>query len=417
LIGEKQRKVLAFQYSRYDALICDGAIRSGKTSVMFWAYVRWAMESFDGCNFIVLGKTVGSAVRNVIDPFLMMAETRRTYSARYKRSECMMQVRGFGHENRFMVFGAKDESSYMLIQGFTAAGCFVDETALCVESAVNQALARCSVDGSRFWFNCNPGSPTHWFYKGWIQRAAERNALYLHFTMEDNPGISDRVRKRYESQYSGVFYARYILGLWTQAEGLVYPSHEDAYEERYTGEAVQRCVSVDYGTQNPCVAIMWAKSPDGVWHATDEYYYSGREEGRQKTNPEYVRDLVKFCSSMPPGEVEVIVDPSATSFIAELRRYEDKGRFFRVRKAKNDIISGIEDTASAMQVGKVKFAKTMRRTDEEFKSYVWDPKGDSDRPVKENDHAMDAIRYLIYTKRVMQDEAEGAYASPFGRFA
>lgn len=412
--SKKQMQIMAFPQTGYDALICDGAIRSGKTSIMFWTFVKWAMENFDRMNFIVIGKTVGSVVRNVIDPFQMMSESRKRYKIKYLRTQNVMIVERGDVINRFMVFGAKDESAYMLIQGFTAAGCFVDETALCVESAVNQALARCSVEGSRYWFNCNPGSPTHWFYKDWVKKASERNAKHLHFLMTDNPGLSKSVIKRYEMQYTGVFKLRYIDGLWTQAEGLIYPDHETAYEDGFSGSAIERSVSIDYGTQNPFAAIMWEKDSSGVWHAVKEYYYSGRENGHQKTDADYAKDMGEFVECLPNGEVKAIVDPSAASFIAELRRFDDGKHTFRVRKAKNNVSDGIRDTSSAMSMGLIKFNREMARTDEEFKSYLWDDKSSSDKPVKENDHAMDAIRYHVETLGIVKRK-NGEYKSVFER--
>ena len=222
MISNKQKKILAFPYSRYDALICDGAVRSGKTSIMMWAFVRWAMENFSGQRFGVCGRTVDSCTKNIIVPFTAMSLAKERYIIRWRRGDKVMEVRRGAVTNYFEVFGGKDEASYTLIQGRTLAGVLLDEVVLMPRSFVEQALARCSVDGAKLWFSCNPGSPHHWFYQEWIKRHRERNTLYLHFEMTDNPGLSARTLERYANMYAGIFYDRYVRGLWVAAEGVVY---------------------------------------------------------------------------------------------------------------------------------------------------------------------------------------------------
>lgn len=236
MISPKQQKILAFPYSTYDALICDGAVRSGKTSIMMVSFVDWAMREFTGQRFGICGKTVDSATKNIIVPYISMSYAKGRYSLRWRRSEKLLEVRNGSRINYFEVFGGKDESSFMLIQGRTLAGVLLDEVALMPESFVNQALARCSVDGARMWFSCNPDTPNHWFYKTWIQKHAEKNALYLRFSMEDNPSLSKKTLERYRAMYSGVFYDRYILGLWVRAEGLIYGTFADDPSRWYVDE-------------------------------------------------------------------------------------------------------------------------------------------------------------------------------------
>lgn len=252
MISEKQMKILAFPYSNYDALICDGAVRSGKTSIMVWAFVDWAMRTFTDQRFGICGKTVESAVKNIITPFLSMTLAKERYGLRWRRGEHVLEVTRGNRRNFIEVFGGKDESSYMLIQGRTLAGVMLDEVVLMPESFVNQALARCSVDGSRIWFSCNPASPQHWFYTNWIQQAEQHNALYLHFAMTDNPALSEKVLQRYETMYSGVFYERYILGKWVLAEGLIYPMFNDdcIVDDYQEPENATYYISCDYGTLN-----------------------------------------------------------------------------------------------------------------------------------------------------------------------
>ncbi len=261
MISPKQKKILAFPYSKYSALICDGAVRSGKTSLMTVAFIDWAMREFSGQRFGICGKTVGSATENIIKPYMLMSYARKRYTMKWRRSDKLLEVRRGPVVNWFEVFGGKDESSYMLIQGRTLAGVLLDEVVLMPESFVNQALARCSVNGAKLWFSCNPGNPSHWFYEDWIKRHDERNALYLHFSMEDNPGLSEETLDRYKSMYEGVFYERYVLGKWVAAEGLVYPMFDkDVHVQTNPPETEgDYYVSADYGIQNPNVFLLWRK--------------------------------------------------------------------------------------------------------------------------------------------------------------
>lgn len=379
---------------RYFAIIADGSIRSGKTVSMSLSFVLWAMESFNGYSFAFCGKTVGSCRRNVIKPLLSMIDSR--YEIKDKRSDNCITIKKGNVENSFYIFGGKDESSQDLIQGITLAGVMLDEVALMPRSFVEQATGRCSVNGSRLWFNCNPDTPYHWFYQEWIKQAESKHALYLHFTMDDNLTLSEEVKQRYFTLYTGSYFDRYIKGLWVSAEGLIYPNFsreqhivpaEDRYYTRYF-------VSIDYGTLNPFSAGLWGYS-GGVWYRVREYYYNGRSTKQQKTDAEYYRDIDSFIGNL---RVEaLIIDPSAASFIAEIRRH---GKYF-VRKANNDVLNGIRFTSVCLQQKKILFNECCTNTFEEFSSYVWDTdasaKSGVDTVKKENDHAMDDIRYFCYT--------------------
>lgn len=390
MISDKQRKILAFPYTKRDVLICDGAVRSGKTSIMMWAFVDWAMREFDGQQFGVCGRTVDSCAKNIIVPFISMALAKERYNLRWRRADHVLEVTRCGKTNYFEVFGGKDGSSFMLIQGRTLAGVLLDEVVLMPESFVNQALARCSVDGSRIWFSCNPGSPQHWFYKNWIEGSARRNALYLHFNMRDNPALSDSILARYEAMYSGVFYDRYILGKWVLAEGLIYPMFGDScVVEEEPGTEGEYYISCDYGTLNPFSAQLWHW--DGkTATCLREYYYSGRETQRNKTDEEYCTEIERLAGDLPIRSI--VVDPSAASFIEVLRRKQ-----YIVRKAKNDVLNGIMLTARYLQDGTIKVHRSCKDSIREFGLYRWDDKATEDRPIKENDHAMDSIRYFAYT--------------------
>ena len=390
MISPQQKKILAFPYSKYDAIICDGAVRSGKTSIMMWAFVRWAMENFSGQRFGICGKTVDSCLKNIIVPFTAMTLAKEKYTMRWRRSEKILEVRRGTTTNWFEVFGGKDESSAALIQGRTLAGVLLDEVALMPRSFVEQALARCSVDGNKKWFSCNPESPQHWFYLEWIKKHDKRNALYLHFTMRDNPGLTEKVIEQYESMFSGVFYDRFIRGLWVVAEGLVYPMFDERNITDEVPESGEYYMSCDYGTLNPFSAGLWCWNGK-VATRVREYYYSGRDERSSKTDEEYYIELEKLAGDLPVKSV--VIDPSAASFIEVIRRHKR----FRVQKAVNDVIPGIATTARYIQDGTIKVYRSCKDAIREFGLYRWDEKSTEDKPIKENDHAMDDIRYFTMT--------------------
>ena len=394
-LSARQRMVLSWwtdesAYAGYDGIIADGAIRSGKTVSMGFSFVLWAMTLFNGYNFAMCGKTIASFRRNVLATLKHQLRARG-YTVTEQRAENLMIVSKGNVENIFYIFGGKDESSQDLIQGITLAGVFFDEVALMPESFVNQATARCSVAGSKFWFNCNPAGPQHWFYVNWICKCRKRRLLYLHFTMEDNLTLAPEIKERYRNQWTGVFYDRYIRGLWVVAEGLVYSFFD---KTKHTTSEIPSSgryyISCDYGTLNPFSAGLWCVS-NGRAVRIKEYYYSGRSAQEQLTDEEYYAQLEKLAGDK---FIEaVIVDPSAASFIATIRRH---GRF-SVRKAKNDVLYGIRLTSVMLKSGVIKIGTDCKDAIREFGLYSWDDKGEVDRPIKENDHAMDDIRYFCAT--------------------
>ena len=401
--SKKQRQVLSWwtpgsPVSEYDGIIADGAIRSGKTVCMSLSFVMWAMETFDGENLGMCGKTIGSFRRNVLGPLKRMLRSRG-YTYADHRTDNLLTVSKDGRTNDFYIFGGKDEGSQELVQGITLAGVFFDEVALMPESFVNQATARCSVDGSKFWFNCNPEGPNHWFRQEWILKKLKKQLLYLHFTMDDNLSLSERIKERYRNQYSGVFYDRFIRGLWVVAEGIIYDMFDPAKHLVKLADIAKHLTSVsyvscDYGTQNATVFKLWIKGNNKTWYCVREYYYSGREEKKQKTDAEYVEDMKTFVGDAKPRAV--IVDPSAASFIEALRQ-----EGFPVLKAKNDVLDGIRQMAKLLQTGTLKYVDgACPNTIQEFGEYVWDKKAaerGEDAPVKDHDHCMDADRYFVNT--------------------
>ena len=404
-----------------DGIIADGAIRSGKTVSMSLSFAMWAMSTFNGQNFAMCGKTIGSFRRNVLFWLKLMLKSRG-YSVIDRRADNLIIIRKGDTENYFYIFGGKDERSQDLIQGITLAGVFFDEVALMPESFVNQATGRCSVEGSKFWFNCNPDGPYHWFKVNWIdkstgylgkerveqirKKAAEegkdpglKEILYLHFTMDDNLSLSEDIKARYRSMYIGVFFKRYILGLWAAAEGVIYDMFDPEKHVKNIKEFFQilvngnRYVSCDYGTQNATVFLLWNKGIDGKWYCIREYYYSGRDKGKQKTDAEYADDLKKWLDGTRIKAM--IVDPSAASFIVELRK-----RGYKVIKANNDVLDGIRLVGMLLNLEMLIFSSSCTETIKEFASYIWDEKAaehGEDKPVKQHDHGCDAVRYFVST--------------------
>lgn len=398
--SNKQLKVLTWWLSNSpvkdkDGIIADGAIRSGKTLSMSLSFVMWAMDTFADQNLGMCGKTIGSFRRNVLFWLKLMLRSRG-YGAADHRADNLLVVTKGAVTNYFYIFGGKDERSQDLIQGITLAGVFFDEVALMPESFVNQATGRCSVDGSKFWFNCNPDGPYHWFKTNWIDKQDVKNLLYLHFTMDDNLSLSDKIKVRYRSMYSGVFYDRYIRGLWVVAEGVIYDMFDKTKHvlESITGLIKDKYyISIDYGTQNATVFLLWCKNNRGQWVCIKEYYYSGREEDSQKTDSEYADDLKEFLGDIKPKKI--IIDPSAASFIAELKK-----RGYQIKKAKNDVLDGVRFVATLLNQEKIAFSSECVNTILEFNSYIWDAKASEkgeDKPIKQHDHAMDAVRYFCYT--------------------
>lgn len=387
-ISKKQKQIMAFPFTKYDALICDGAIRSGKTAFMTIAFIDDAMRRFNGQRFGICGKTVDSATKNIIAPYLALTYAKERYNIQWRRSDKLLIVSKGNRQNVFEVFGGKDESSFMLIQGRTLAGILVDEVALQPRSFVEQAVARCSVAGSKLWFNCNPDSPQHWFYTEWIQNAAQRNALHLHFLLEDNPSLDESVVNRYKTLYTGVFYQRYILGQWVLAEGLVYEfSEENITDQQPKGS--EYYISIDYGTLNPFSAGLWSVI-GGKAVRIKEFYYDGRNKKRQLTDEEYCDAVENLADNLRIEKV--VVDPSAASFIAALKQ-----RGFRVVQANNAVLDGIRKTAVYLKNKNIVIHRSCVDAIREFGLYRWDEKATTDTVIKENDHAMDDIRYFCNT--------------------
>lgn len=391
MISHKQKKILAFPYSRYDALICDGAVRSGKTSIMMWAFVRWAMENFSGQRFGVCGRTVDSCTKNIIVPFTAMSLAKERYIIRWRRGDKVMEVRRGAVTNYFEVFGGKDEASYTLIQGRTLAGVLLDEVVLMPRSFVEQALARCSVDGARLWFSCNPGSPHHWFYQEWIKRSRERNALYLHFEMTDNPGLSKRTLERYENMYAGIFYDRYVRGLWVAAEGIVYKDFANDTEKYLIGDPLEWAkqngtsfsiisIGVDFGgTKSATKFQATGITKDFRVVALEEEYIKNEEIDPNALN----RRFATFCQ-----------------LITSKYGYSQT----RADSAETVLIRGLDHTAQKMHIGtQVKNAMKLQITDR-IRLVVLLMKQGRFKVSRNCPHLIDAMQTAIYDPDKFEDE-------------
>ena len=460
-----------------DGILCDGAVRSGKTMAITCGFFLWSMSRFDRQVFALCGKTVSALRRNLILPMNDWLGGILTITE--NRAENKLTVRLGNRRNTYYLFGGQDESSYMLIQGITLAGVLLDEVVLMPRSFVEQAAARCSVAGAKLWFACNPGSPEHWFYREWVCKAGEKRLLRLHFTMDDNPGLPAGVRARYSRLYTGVFYRRYVLGHWCAAEGRIYDfdparhtveimqnafactqyplpgrgsdgsaagggwsdlsewqrsvSEEGASSPtrapgtatgrggwngvqyrsgsgcvssgkrphstpdlaalghplpgRGDGGAAKYYISVDYGVHNPFSAGLWAVR-DGVAVRLREFYHDGRSAGKLMTDEEYHQALCELADGLPIEQV--IIDPSAASMIALLR----KRKVFRVRRADNRVLPGIRLVGSLLAEGRLRIGSGCKDAIREFSLYVWQDDNERDTPLKQNDHAMDDIRYF-----------------------
>ena len=375
-------------------MLADGAIRSGKTVVMILSFLRWSQTVFSDQDFILAGVTTGALTRNVLAPMFQMLETLGL-PWEHRRSAGVVQI----GTNRYHLFGADKDNAQDKLQGMTAAGAFADEAALFPRSFVEQMIGRCSVAGSRIFLNCNPNGAYHYIKTDFIDRADEIGLYRLHFTMEDNLTLSPEIRESYARAFTGVFYRQYILGEWVSAEGAVYPMwdrEENTYEEKDPRmyEGMRRYCAVDYGTVNPCV-FLDARDDGRTFYIAREYYWDSAAARRQKTDAEYAEDLDAFLGG--DREAQIIIDPSAASFKAELRN-----RGFRILDAVNNVREGIATTATLIGNRQVKAERDhCPALQREIQSYVWDDKARArgeERPLKERDHAMDALRYLCHTR-------------------
>jgi len=405
--SRKQKQVLTWwlptsPVSEKDGIIADGAIRSGKTLAFSLSFGLWAMSNFREENFLLCAQTIKALRRNLLNTWIRQMRGEG-FTIRERWSDNLIIVGNDDYLNYFYLFGGDNARSRELVQGITAAGVLFDEVALMEEDFVSQSEGRCSVDGSKFWYNCNPENPDHWFKKKWLDKRENKNLLWLHFTMDDNPSMTEKIKNRYNVMHTGVFRRRFVLGEWCAADGLIYDSFD---EEKHTYTELPKTVSdarryiaIDYGTTNPMCFLEIIDDGDTA-RVNSEYYYSSKEKGKQKTDAQYAKDFVEFAGN-PDDVLYVILDPSAASFKVELRN-----RGYRVKDADNDVRNGISKVSTMFALGKLLINKKCSYLINELLGYIWDAKAANnglEKPVKQNDHACDALRYgvatVIYSKR------------------
>lgn len=365
--------------------LLTGSVRSGKTYVSLLKFAMFVAASEKDSRFLFSGATLTTLKRNCLDLLMdLVGKSNFYYSLASKEG------RLFGR--RCFFEGASDSTSEQKIRGLTLKGAYCDEITLYNENFVSMLLSRLSVEGAKLFATCNPDSQNHYIKKKYIDRQNDLDCINWHFVLNDNTFLSREYIENLSKEYTGVFYDRYILGLWVKAEGLVYPMYDNTVATK-DREYSRYIVSMDYGILNPTAMILWGES-GGKWYATKEYYHSGRETSHQKTDEEYYDELVRLAGDVRVDRV--IIDPSASSFITLIKR---KGKF-KVRKADNTVIEGIQHTASALTEKRILFNDCCKRTIEEFELYSWDEKKEQDAVIKENDHAMDAVRYMVQTMKI-----------------
>lgn len=394
-------------YHDLNGVIAEGAIRAGKTIIMGLSFILWSMQKSSDINYAICGKTVASTRRNIIEPLIEMLKQRK-FKVIDRKTEGKLIVIKNNNKNTYYIFGGKDEGSASLIQGITLGGVLFDEVALMPRSFVEQAMARCSVNGSKYWFNCNPEGPQHWFYVEHILKWKERKYIRIHFCLEDNPSLSKERIDNYKSLYTGIFYKRFILGEWAFANGIVYDMVTD--ENFYYNSNMKSVVpikiiendikpyyGVDFGTANPQVYLEVYKYVDYAkkemcFYVENEYYWNSRKKLMQKTPDEYVSDFNNWCKEFS----YLIIDPSATPLKAAHRKYGHN-----VINAKNNVEEGIIGLSTLFANKMIKINKdNCPNLCAELGLYRWNEKklnNGVEEVLKENDHCCDALRYAIMT--------------------
>ena len=394
-------------YHDLNGVIAEGAIRAGKTIIMGLSFILWSMQKSSDINYAICGKTVASTRRNIIEPLIEMLKQRK-FKVIDRKTEGKLIVIKNNNKNTYYIFGGKDEGSASLIQGITLGGVLFDEVALMPRSFVEQAMARCSVNGSKYWFNCNPEGPQHWFYVEHILKWKERKYIRIHFCLEDNPSLSKERIDNYKSLYTGIFYKRFILGEWAFANGIVYDmvtdenfyynsNRESVVPIKIIENDIKPYYGVDFGTANPQVYLEVYKYVDYAkkemcFYVENEYYWNSRKKLMQKTPDEYVSDFNNWRKEFS----YLIIDPSATPLKAAHRKYGHN-----VINAKNNVEEGIIGLSTLFANKMIKINKdNCPNLCAELGLYRWNEKklnNGVEEVLKENDHCCDALRYAIMT--------------------
>ena len=391
----KQRELLRlWQTNKLKRInLLSGSVRSGKTwiSLVLWAF--WVATMPKEKNYLMTAKSLTTLKRNVLDLLTeLVGEKNFTFSIAQKQASLF--------ERKVYLEGANDARAESKIRGMTLQGAYCDELTLYGEDFFTMMLSRLSEPNAKLFATTNPDTPMHWLNKKYIERGHELNMLLMTFLIDDNTFLDPNYVEELKKEYVGVFYDRFIRGLWVVAEGLVYPrfSKADNVTEDIP-ESGTYYISIDYGTLNPFSAGLWCVS-DGKAVRIKEYYHSGRDTKRQLTDEEYhaaLEKLIQYTDSegiLQEYEIDrVVIDPSAASFIACMRRH---GKF-RVKHAVNTVIDGIRNVTSMLNSQRLFIHSSCKDSIKEFGLYSWDDKAQEDKVIKENDHAMDDIRYFVNT--------------------
>lgn len=389
--------------------VACGAVRSGKSHLQIsYLIPSRILERKDKRGRIMfLGATRENLERNVLQPIRDIYGDEAATDINQKNFAIVFGVKVY-------CIGADNRRQVAKIRGSEISYCAIDEATDLNEEVFELLKSRLSLPWSCCDITTNPSFPQHWFKKFLDSRADGVDIYLQQYTLYDNPFLPPDYVRSLEHEYTGtVWYKRYILGEWAIADGLVYPMFLQAIEEPFLGAGDGYALSIDYGTQNAFAALLWVREGK-TWHAIHEYRYSGRDTGRQKTDADYVKDMEEFVQWLPEvafagGGLLTIIDPSATSFIAAIHRSDTP---FRVRHADNNVLDGIRDTATCMQSGAVKISNGCTEIRKEFEGYTWDDKSIEDKPIKVNDHLMDALRYFVRTMRLAKPSLK--YKSVFG---
>ena len=373
--------------------ILEGSVSSGKTwiSLVLWAF--WVKTMPEDSLYMMCAKSLTALKRNCLLPLTeLVGESNFKFSMSRKEGEL------FGR--KILLEGANDARAESKIRGLTLQGAYCDELTQFPRDFFTMLLSRNRKPCAKIFATTNPDNPAHWLKKEYIDRADELSLLDIKFTLDDNTTLDPEYVRNIKLEYTGIFYERFILGNWVLAEGLIYPMYQDALEKPPESVPDLFVLSVDYGTQNAFAALLWGRY-DGVWYAVDGYYHSGRNTNIQKTDDEYRQDLETFVNKYTDKKILVVIDPSAASFIALLR----KTKWAKVRKADNAVLDGIRETATAMQKGLIKINPSIKEWREEAEGYVWDDKSVEERPMKVNDHYMDSTRYFVKTFNISKPKS------------
>lgn len=401
---QKQRQLMRlWQTDKLKRInVLEGSVSSGKTwvSLVLWAFWVHEMPDDPDCLYLMSGRSLTTLKRNCL---LLLQSLVGESNFRFS----VIQKEGWLFGRHILLEGANDAQAESKIRGLTLQGAYCDEATKLQEDFFAMLLSRLRKPGAKLICTTNPDRPGHWLKEKYIDRERELDLLDIRFTLDDNTTLPRDYVENIKKEYTGVFYDRFILGLWTLAEGLIYPMFQDAVEQPPDANEEAIVLSADYGTQNAFAALLWAKY-GGVWYAVKEYYYSGRDSGTQKTDNEYADDLEEFMKPYEGKRYKTIIDPSAASFIALWRK-----RGHPVIQADNNVSDGIRETATAMKTGKIKISPECVDWKKEVQGYVWDEKSGVDKPVKENDHAMDATRYFVKTMHIADIKRQGKPGTPY----